>query len=192
MASVMLFCGEGGLVEVGIIGSDGLVGARIAIGSLHSPTQITMQVAGPALKLRKSDFLHAYETMPSLRTLVNTHLQRMLFQAERNVACMASHHLEARLCRWILQAQDTLNDEQLKVTHTAIAKALGAQRTSVSLIAHKLKRKGMIEYKRGRIKVLDRQALQHAACGCYQLIRSQFSRESSTQSQTEPRVTSAL
>ena len=44
---------------------------------------------------------------------------------------------------------------------------LGSQRTTVNEAAQGLQKAGAIAYSRGRITVLDRSALERAACECY-------------------------
>jgi hypothetical protein len=44
---------------------------------------------------------------------------------------------------------------------------LGVQRTTVTMLASQLQAKGAISYARGRIKIVDRQALKACACECY-------------------------
>ena len=48
---------------------------------------------------------------------------------------------------------------------------LGVRRTSVTLAANRLQASGLIRYFRGTIVVLDRVALEEAACECYRAIR---------------------
>jgi hypothetical protein len=48
---------------------------------------------------------------------------------------------------------------------------LGTDRPSVSLAAGVLQRKGLIEYTRGAVKIMNRKKLEDSACECYGIIR---------------------
>ena len=75
------------------------------------------------------------------------------------------------MCRWLLQSQDITQSEMVPLTQEFLSHMLGVQRTSVSLCAHALQRAGLIQYARGKIKVLDRGELKESACECYEVIR---------------------
>ena len=51
---------------------------------------------------------------------------------------------------------------------------LGANRPSVSLAAAALKQAGLIDYRRGQMTILDRAALEQAACECYALVTEEY------------------
>jgi len=78
------------------------------------------------------------------------------------------------MCRWMLQAQDVMNTHVLDLTQEFISHMIGVQRTSVSMIAHTLQHAGFIKYSRGHIEIIDKLALQEAACECYNLIKQQI------------------
>jgi Mn-dependent DtxR family transcriptional regulator len=48
-----------------------------------------------------------------------------------------------------------------------LAYLLGVRRVGITLAAGVLQRRGLIEYSRGRVTVLDRKGLQAATCSCY-------------------------
>jgi CRP-like cAMP-binding protein len=87
---------------------------------------------------------------------------------------MASHDVEARLCRWLLRARDLSGSDTLLFTQEFLAEMLGVRRTSVTTTAHTLQRAGMIKYSRGRIQILDLEALREGACECYETVNSNY------------------
>lgn len=91
-------------------------------------------------------------------------------------ACNALHELEERLSRWLLQSRDLLSSDTLPLTQEFLAQMLGVQRSSVTLVARKLQQAGLINYRRGRIHVLDVEGLQDSCCECYGAINAHFSR----------------
>ena len=44
----------------------------------------------------------------------------------------------------------------------------------MSLCAHILQKSGLIEYRRGKIKITDRKGLEECACECYSAIRERI------------------
>jgi predicted nucleic acid-binding protein len=48
---------------------------------------------------------------------------------------------------------------------------LGTDRPSVSVAAGVLQKKGLIEYTRGAVKIVNRKKLEDSACECYGIVR---------------------
>jgi CRP-like cAMP-binding protein len=88
-------------------------------------------------------------------------------QLAQTAACNRLHSLEERCCRWLLLAHDSALADNFSLTHEFLAMMLGVRRSGVSIVAHLLKKAGLIEYKRGRVTILDRAGLMDAACECY-------------------------
>ncbi|MEY9459772.1 CRP-like cAMP-binding protein [Bradyrhizobium ottawaense] len=108
-----------------------------------------------------------------LSTLIR-HEQALFMQAQQSAACMSSHTVEARLCRWLLRARDLSGSDTLDFTQEFLAEMLGAQRTTVTLSAQTLQEAGLIEYKRGKIRIRDVSRLHEAVCECYQAVNDQY------------------
>ena len=70
-------------------------------------------------------------------------------------------------------SHDRVPGDEFTLTQEFLAEMLGVRRATVTDAAGRLKRRKLIEYRRGRIRVLDRRGLEKAACECYRLIRSQ-------------------
>jgi CRP-like cAMP-binding protein len=173
LVSLLHISESGEAVETGIIGAEGLVGGLALLGADRSTCQATVQIAGRGFKLSTASFVDACAAIPHLKQLVHLHLQTLFFQAQQNAACHALHSVEGRLCRWMLQAQDVTRSDTLDLTQEFLSNMLGAQRTSVSMIAHALQQAGLIRYRRGRIEILDKIGLEAASCECYSLIKQE-------------------
>src|SRR5207237_4037804 len=85
--------------------------------------------------------------------------------------CNAVHDTAARLCRWLLQSADRIGRDQVTLTQEFLAQMLGVRRTTVTLLAQSLQKKGLITYSRGQIEILDRKKLGDCACECYHIIQ---------------------
>lgn len=64
----------------------------------------------------------------------------------------------------------------MPMTQEFLAAMLGVQRTTVSSFAAALQRRGAINYRRGRVEILDRAALEHLACDCRRVTVAQRQR----------------
>jgi DNA-binding GntR family transcriptional regulator len=62
------------------------------------------------------------------------------------------------------------------LTHEFLAQMLGTGRATVTLAAGILQRSKLIEYRRGKVEILDRKGLENAACECYGIIRGEDDR----------------
>jgi CRP-like cAMP-binding protein len=107
---------------------------------------------------------------------VMRHEQTLFAQAQQSTACMANHEIDARLCRWLLRARDLSGSDQLPFTQEFLAEMLGVRRTSVTSVAHTLQEAGTIKYTRGRIEILNIEALQDSACECYETVKGHYER----------------
>jgi Mn-dependent DtxR family transcriptional regulator len=48
---------------------------------------------------------------------------------------------------------------------------LGVRRTTVTLLAQEMQKRGIVRYSRGRITILDRAELEAYACECYDAVK---------------------
>ena len=78
------------------------------------------------------------------------------------------------MCAWLLQAQDAVGGDTLNLTQEFLSHMLGVRRTSVSGSANKLPEEGLITYKRGVIRILDRKGFEKHSCECYGAVRAAF------------------
>lgn len=171
IASVVTYMKDGGAVEVGLISREGIVEAMQLLGSASSPTTVFMQVSGTALRMPFPEFAkEVFRSEPLLR-LVLGFLQRHNFALTQLAACNGLHEIEERLARWLLMVQDRLESPKFELTQEFLAGMLGTRRTSVTLAASSLQQSGLIEYRRGHIRILDREGLRSAACECYPVVR---------------------
>jgi CRP-like cAMP-binding protein len=101
-------------------------------------------------------------------------LQEQVSTLSQIAGCHRLHEAEPRLARWLLMAQDRTQSEVLHFTQEFLAEMLGSQRTTVTVIAGDLQRSGLIEYSRGKVRILNRAGLEAAACDCYGVIRELY------------------
>jgi CRP-like cAMP-binding protein len=70
--------------------------------------------------------------------------------------------------------QDRVESEELNLTQEFIADMIGTRRATVSAAASALQTEGLIQYRRGHIRILDRRALEDFACECYGVVKEAF------------------
>lgn len=174
LVSLITVTRSGHEVETGVIGRDGVVGAAAATGARRAVNQSVVQIAGEAWRIETGPFASAYDNLPVLRSLANSFQNFILLHAQQHAACHALHHVEGRLCRWLLKAQDTTGLEVLNLTQEFLATMLGVRRSSVSVVAHRLQKLGALRYRRGHIEIRDRDRLERRACECYGMLRSEL------------------
>ncbi|MFN2974924.1 Crp/Fnr family transcriptional regulator [Terriglobus aquaticus] len=164
--------GEG--VEVGLLGREGLLGSLQLLGPHRGSARCFMQIGGSGLRMDFRKFQKAFLENPDLHRLVLQHVQYDGLNLGQLAACNRVHEIEERLARWLLMVEDRLGEPDLPLTQEFLGQMLGAQRSTVTLVAGTLQRDGLIEYHRGHVKIVDRPALENAACECYSITRKLF------------------
>ncbi len=171
IASVVVSMPEGGSAEVGLVGREGVIGALHIIGPTPAPAQCFMQMEGAALRIRLDDLRKLFLGSEELRQRMLEFVQQQSVTLGQIAACNKLHEAEARLARWLLMSRDRATMDTMTMTQEFLADMLGTRRTTVTLVAGSLARQGMIDYKRGKVTVLDREALERTACDCYRVTK---------------------
>lgn len=164
------------VLEVGLVGSEGLLGAQLATGVRTSPLHALVQGAGHSWRLSADDFRAELEISPPLRKLVNRYLYVLMAQFATAAGCLRFHTITHRLARWLLMTQDRAHQDSFHLTHEFLAYMLGVRREGVTVSAGELHTSGLIRYSRGAVLVLDRTGLENAACSCYAVDRLSYAK----------------
>jgi CRP-like cAMP-binding protein len=172
--SLLSPAGSAAVLEVGLIGFEGMFGASLLLGVDDSPVTALVQGAGKALRLKAGDFLRIAARSPALDSVARKYLYVHLTQLCQTAACNRSHSVNARMARWLMMTQDRASSSTFVMTHEFMAHMLGVRRAGVTEAAQRLKDKGIIRYARGAVTVLDRKRLDDAACGCYDELRQTY------------------
>lgn len=172
--SLLSLLEDGSAIEVGVIGSEGMAGVSVVLGSNWSANRVITQFPGTSLRARveavKAEFGRGGEFQRLLLGYTNS-LLNLICQTS---ACSRRHSVEERFSRWLLMVHDRTRAIDFPLTQDFIAQLLGTRRASITMIATALQKAKAIRYTRGRIRILDRQTLEATACECYRLIKQEL------------------
>jgi CRP-like cAMP-binding protein len=183
--SLVVPLSSGEMIEAAMVGADGVVGASAALDGRMSLSRAVVQLAGDTMMCGLEALKSAALQSPKLLSLLVRHDQTVYAQAQQSAACFATHHVQSRLCRWLLRARDLSGSNTLLLTQEYLAEMLGVRRTSVTAVAHTLQTAGLITYSRGKIQILDDEALQESACECYEAVKRHYERLIGTESKID-------
>jgi CRP-like cAMP-binding protein len=176
IVSLLHLMENGASTEIAVVGHEGVVGISLFMGGETTPSRAVVQCAGQSLRLAARYLREEFARSGSMQQLLLRYTQSLITQMAQTAVCNRHHSVDQQLCRWLLLSLDRLPTLELVVTQELIANMLGVRREGVTAAAGKLQDAGVIEYRRGRIKVLDRPKLQAMSCECYEVVRKESER----------------
>lgn len=176
IVSLLYVMHDGSSAEIAIVGREGLVGISLFMGGGTTPSRAVVQSGGYAFRVNAQFIRDEFVLAGPVQKLFLRYTQALLTQMGQTAVCNRHHSVDQQLCRWLLMSIDRLPSNELTMTQELIANMLGVRREGVTQAAGDLQREGLIQYQRGRIRVIDRQGLERAACECYQVVKDEFDR----------------
>ena len=176
LISVDALTDRGESVEVGVIGREGLSGVYGLLGHRQMAHSVVMQGAGSGLRLRTGLLRDEFVKGGLLAQLIHSFIYMQMVQTAQSVLCNRLHPVEVRMARWMLTACDRMQTDSLVITQEFLAQMLGSRRSTVTVAAGQLQREGLIDYTRGRVKIVARPLLEAKSCECYHIVRSTYER----------------
>jgi CRP-like cAMP-binding protein len=176
IVSLLYVLENGSSAEIAVVGNEGLVGISLFMGGETTPSRAVVQSAGQALRLAARHLRAEFGRAGSMQHLLLRYTQSLITQMAQTAVCNRHHSVDQQLCRWLLLSLDRLPSDELVMTQELIANMLGVRREGVTAAAGKLQKAGVIDYARGRIKVLDRPKLEGMSCECYQVVKRESDR----------------
>jgi CRP-like cAMP-binding protein len=165
---------DGRIVEVALIGNEGVSGIAAVLGQSVSAERAIVQIPNGGVRVKTSVIVEEFNRHQGLHTLLLRYANSLMRQMAQTAACNASHTVEERLSRWLLMCQDRVKSAELNLTQEFIAEMLGTRRATVNVAAVNLQSAGLIKYNRGRIRILDLAGLSGFACECYAAVKKEF------------------
>lgn len=177
LLSITITMTDGSTAEAGMIGNREVIGVNAFMGRRETTqTQYIVQVAGSAIKVDAGILLEEFDSNKQLRDVLLRYTQALIAQISQTTGCNSLHVLEQRLARWLLEAQDRIDTNNLKLTQEFLGHMLGVRRAGVTQAAQKFQESGLIRYHRGHVEILDQQGLEATSCECFRVLREEYDR----------------
>jgi CRP-like cAMP-binding protein len=168
VTTVLATMDDGATAEAAMIGCDGVVGVGAAAGRDAVARHWTRALLpGDALRVEAQALREIFEESPAWRDSLLRYYGVLIGQVSRRAICNARHRLNERLSTWLLMVRDRAAGDGFPLTQEAIARQLGVRRAGVNECVVALQRLGVLEHRRGHIRVLRVDALEESACSCY-------------------------
>jgi CRP-like cAMP-binding protein len=174
LGSMVMNASPNHMVEVGIIGSEGMTGLAVILGAGTATYETFIQTAGTGRRISAEKLRLAMEKSSSLRSSLLRYVHVLITQMAYTALANARYKLEERLARWLLMADDRAQGEPVRLTHEFLSIMLGTRRAGVTVALSEFQKLGLVESKRGAIKIIDREALQETANGSYGAPESEY------------------
>ena len=176
IVSLLYVMADGASAEIAIVGNEGILGISLFMGGETTPSRAVVQSAGYGYRLKAQHLKDEFGRFGPMLHLLLRYTQALITQMAQTAVCNRHHSVDQQLCRWLLLSLDRLASNELTMTQELIANMLGVRREGVTEAAGKLQAAGLVQYRRGRITVLDRFGLESRACECYQVVKTEFDR----------------
>jgi len=163
-------------LEVGVVGNEGMAGMPFILGMGVSGVRAIVQGGGSALRMASGPFRTEFKRNVPLQEGLYRYTYALMAQISQTAACNRFHDSGQRLSRWLLMTRDRVGSDEFMLTHEFLAHMLGLRRGGVTEAAAELKRRKLITYSRGTLRILDVRGLEAASCSCYRAVKTVFDR----------------
>lgn len=176
LVSLLAVMEDGAASEVGLVGNEGMIGLSALLGVDKAPGREMVQLSGAGVRMKATLMRAEFRRGGALQDLLHRYTHVLFTQVSRSTACIATHKVKQRLCRWLLMTHDGAQGDTFVITQEFMAMMLGVTRSVVTRAAGVLQREKLIRYSRGRVTMLDRRGVEARACECYTSIREEYAR----------------
>jgi CRP-like cAMP-binding protein len=174
VSSLIVLGADGSCVEVAVVGREGMVGLPVFINSEAVAFDAMTQVTGDGLKMPRRILRREIRRADDFAHRLEEYTETILLAVGQASLCARMHSPVERCARWILAREDRASGGEFRLTQEFLGRMLGLRRATVTMAAASLKRRKLIDYSRGRVRVVSRKGLEQAACECYGHIREEF------------------
>ena len=167
VVSALAIMEDGTTMETAMVGRDGLVGISAILGSGRSRQWVWVTIGGSAIQLDAKVLDRIFvQNETALKSLLR-YYRLLITQLSQRCVCNTRHTIMERLCCWLLMIHDRVGTANLNLTQEMIASRVGARRAGITVAAGMLQQMGAIEYRRGRLHIVDRSKVEQVVCECY-------------------------
>ena len=164
---------DGRIVEVGLVGNEGMTGLSALLGQKVSAERAIVQIPNGGTRIKAAVILDEFKRQGKVHDVLLKYANFFMRQIAQTAACNASHTVEQRLARWLLMCRDRIRSNELNLTQEFLAEMLGTRRATVNVAAVALQSAGLLKYNRGRIQIIDLPGLEGFACECYAAVKTE-------------------
>lgn len=174
LVSYMVMLEDGRGVETALVGREGALGGIVSQGRLPAYARAMVQFPGAFYRLEARELEQAKAQSATLRHLFARYADCLVAQIFQSVACNAAHTIEQRTAKWLVAALERTGDHDVPLTQEQLASMLGVGRSYISRVVQTMKSRGVLETRRGGVRVRDMDELQGLSCGCNEAVRHHF------------------
>ena len=172
LISLLVVMKDETLREIGLIGSEGMLGTAVALGMKTAPTRALIQMEGSAMRLKATALRNELKLGGALQNVLQRYSHALFTQVSQSAACVSTHAVDKRLSRWLVMTHDHAPGDEFEMKHEFMAMMLGVTRSVVTRAAGRLQNEKMVRYTRGQVTILDRRRLEATACECYEVVKA--------------------
>jgi CRP-like cAMP-binding protein len=176
LVSVVGTAPPGHRIEIGMVGYEGMSGVGIVLGDDRSPNETMVRAAGSAMRIAAQALRDAIAASPTLASILLRYAHVFMVQSGQTALANGRGRLDERLARWLLMWDDRIRPEHLTVTHDFLALLFGVRRPGVTDTMNDLEGRGLIRSSRGKVLIVNREALKLAANGFYGVPEAEYER----------------
>ena len=174
---VLVPSGEHTTTKVAVIGREGMIGIPAFMGNGAPHRHLVVLNTGQAFKIPIAAMKAEFDRNGAVMRLILRFAQTMLTQMAQNAVCNRYHLISQQLSAWLLTCMDRMPERNsLRVTQETVAGMLGVRREAINDAANTLRQLGLIAFRRGHIRMLDRPGLMANACECYLVVKRETDR----------------
>lgn len=174
--SILSMLPDGRSVELTMVGREGMLGLPFLFGVEVANWGTLVQLPGEALSMPAATLRRVLPDYPRLQRALHEFEGLLFTLVGQTASCNRFHDLPSRFARWVLMTHDRAEGDSFPMTHEFLSTMLGVRRASISTAANQVQRSGAIGYRRGQVEVIDRAALEAAACDCYRVVQQETAR----------------
>jgi CRP-like cAMP-binding protein len=158
---------DGKSAEVGMIGLEGVADITGLVKPRPAVHSLNVSIGGSALRVRTDDLEREMLRSEGLQQSLLGYAAEYVTQLYQRSACAIFHMVEQRFAVWLLLLTDRTRDAVIQITQERIADHLGVRRAGVTVVALHMQAAGAISYRRGNLRIDNREMLEAMACECY-------------------------
>ncbi len=167
---------DGNCMDIALIGSEGIIGLDVFMGSRVQIDDAVVHRSGCAYRIPAEELRRQLQNGGGLQKGLLRFAYALFSQVAQNAVCVRFHPPEARLSRWLMMVNDRTSSIEVGVDLRAAAAMLADSPVVVKRAIDQLQGRGAITLTADAITITDRDALEVAACECYETVREEYDR----------------